>query len=215
MVVLAGCASDTSTKQSSIVVSAATSLTKAFEEMAAAFEAAYDGVDVRLNFGASSALAEQIVGGAPADVFASADEKNMTKVVEAKLVGAEGPVLFAANLLTIVTKPGNPSKVASLADLAGDGVVSLCGVDVPCGIYAAEALAKAGVTIAESKVTRGQNIAATLTAVSQGDAHAGIVYVDRRQGHRVGSHHRDPRRAERRRSVSDRVVKPVVAGHYR
>lgn len=175
---LVGCSSEGDPKpQQTIVVSAATSLTKAFTEIAAAFEEANENTTVQLNFGASSALADQIVGGAPADVFASADAKNMNKLVEADLVGAEEPALFATNLLTIVTKPDNPSAIATLADLSTAGVVSLCGVEVPCGKYAAAALAKAGVTINESKVTRGQNVAATLTAVAEGDAVAGIVYV--------------------------------------
>ena len=160
----------------SIVVSAAASLTAAFGQIGAAFEAAHKNAKVTFNFGASSALATQILEGAPADVFASADEANMAKLAaEGRIVGAAH--VFATNLLTIVTKPGNPKAINGLQDLAAAGVVSLCGIEVPCGKYAQAALDHAGVTIPESSVTRGQNVTATLTAVADGDAVAGIVYV--------------------------------------
>lgn len=162
--------------EGSITVSAATSLKAAFTEIGDGFEKANPGVDVTFNFDASSALATQILEGAPADVFASADETNMAKLTAAKLVSGE-PEVFARNELVIVTKPGNPESIATLADLADAGVISLCGAEVPCGKYAKEALDKAGVTIDESKVTRGQNVGATLTAVAQGDAVAGVVYT--------------------------------------
>ena len=77
----------------------------------------------------------------------------------------------------IVTKPGNPEKIKTLADLANVRTVSLCGETVPCGKYAAQILQTAGVTIPETKVTRGQDVKATLAAVSPGDADAAIVYV--------------------------------------
>lgn len=159
-----------------ITVSGATSLTGAFTEIADGFSEAHPDVEVTFNFDASSTLATQIIEGAPADVYASADEANMTKLTDEDLVAGE-PEIFARNELVIVTKPGNPEGIETLADLAGVGVVSLCGEDVPCGKYAAAALANAGVAIDESNVTRGQNAGATLTAVAEGDAVAGIVYV--------------------------------------
>jgi molybdate transport system substrate-binding protein len=158
-----------------IIVFAATSLTAAFTELGKKFEAANPGATVTFNFGASSALVQQLTEGAAADVFASADTRNMDKAVAGGL--ARMPAVVARNRLVIVTKPGNPKHIKALADLADAGVVGLCGTAVPCGGYAAEALAKAGVTIAESRVTRGQNAAATLAAVAEGDAVAGIVYV--------------------------------------
>ena len=78
--------------------------------------------------------------------------------------------------MVIVTKPGNPADITDLADLAAAGVISLCAPEVPCGRYAAEVLGNAGVTIDESNITRGQNVGATLTAVTEGDAVAAIVY---------------------------------------
>jgi molybdate transport system substrate-binding protein len=159
-----------------ITVSAAASLTEAFTKMAADFEQANPGTTITPNFAASSALVNQIQGGAPADVFASADGTNMQKLVAGGQVTAE-PTVFAANELTIVVKKGNPERVKSLADLADLGTVSLCADAVPCGKYAAQALSQAGVTIPPEKITKGADVKATLSAVSTGDADAAIVYT--------------------------------------
>ncbi len=160
-----------------ITVSAAASLTEAFTQIGKQFEQRYPGSDVTFNFDASSALVLQIQQGAPVDVFASADEANMDKLVDGGQVTAS-PVAFARNKLEIATKPANPEKIRSLADLADvPGVVALCAAAVPCGKYADAALAAAGVTIPSDKITRGLNARATLTAVSAGDADAAVVYV--------------------------------------
>ena len=159
-----------------ITVSAAASLTEAFTKMGTDFQKKNPGTTVTFNFGSSGTLAQQIQGGAPADVFASADGANMQKLVTGGQVTAE-PTVFASNLLTIVVKPGNPSKVKSVADLAKLGVVSLCGETVPCGKYADQILTGAGVTIDTAKITRGADVKATLAAVTTGDADAAIVYV--------------------------------------
>ena len=159
----------------SITVSAAASLTDVFTAMGADFQKMHKGTSVTFNFAASSALAAQIQGGAPADVFASADGANMQKVVSTGQVTAD-PVDFAANQLTIVVKKGNPHKVTKLADLAELDVVSLCAAAVPCGKYATQMLTQDGITIPPEKVTLGQDVKATLTAVSVGDADAAIVY---------------------------------------
>lgn len=161
----------------SITVSAAASLTAPFEQIGDEFEKANPAVtDVTFNFDSSATLVTQIQGGAPADSFASADEANMTTLTDADLVVGT-PTVFARNRLTIVVKDGNPKAVTSLADLATVGTVSLCGRDVPCGRYADQILQQAGVTIPTDRVTRGQNVKATLSAVSDGDADAAIVYV--------------------------------------
>lgn len=151
-----------------ITVFAATSLTGAFTDIGKAFETAHPGTKVTFNFAASSALAQLMDNGNLPDVFASADTKNMRQ---------RRAEVFARNRLVIVTKPGNPSHIATLADLAHAGTISECAVAVPCGAYSAQALQEAGVTIDESHVTRGQNVAATLTAVTDGDATAAMVYV--------------------------------------
>jgi molybdate transport system substrate-binding protein len=159
-----------------LTISNAASSTAAFDRIGAEFAQANPDVDVMFNPGSSATLATQIEGGAPADVFASADEASMARLVTAGLVdGAPEP--FARNRLVIVTEPGNPDHIESLADLANADVVSLCGEAVPCGRYAARALQEAGVTIPETNVTRGADATATLAAVTTGDADAGIVYV--------------------------------------
>jgi molybdate transport system substrate-binding protein len=160
----------------SITVSAAASLTEPFTTIGKSFKTANPGTNVTFNFGSSGTLATQIQQGAPADTFASADQDNMNKLVSANLVDGT-PTVFAKNKLVIVTKPGNPKNVTGLADLPKLGVVSLCGTTVPCGKYAGQILQTAGLTIPESKITRGQDVKATLAAVTNGDADAAIVYV--------------------------------------
>lgn len=158
-----------------IVVSAASSLAAPFERMAEEFVAANPGVEVDLNLDGSSSLVTQVLEGAPADVFAPADLASIDRVSAAGLL-AGGPQAFATNELVIVARPGNPAGIGSLEDLKGVGVVALCGVEVPCGRYAQQVLSKAGVRLDESTVTRGRNARATLAAVAEGDAVAGIVY---------------------------------------
>jgi molybdate transport system substrate-binding protein len=126
----------------------------------------------------------QILHGAAAHVFASPDEASMAKLTDADLV-AGTPDAFARNQLTIVVKKGNPRGVTTLADLATAGTIALCGSDVPCGRYADQILAGAGVTIPTDRITRGQNVKATFAAVAEGDADAGIVYVTDVTGDRV------------------------------
>jgi molybdate transport system substrate-binding protein len=191
-VVAAGCSSDsksgtgagsttptTSSKVSgSITVSDAASLTEAFAKIGADFRRANPNATVTFNPGSSGTNATQILNtdGAGVDVFASADEANMDKLVTAHLI-AGTPAVFARNKLIIVTKPGNPKSITTLADLAKADIVSLCGLTVPCGKYAAQILRGAGVTIPETKVTRGVDVKGTLAAVTTGDADAAIVYV--------------------------------------
>jgi len=159
-----------------ITVSAAASLTDAFGRIGTDFSAANPGATVAFNFGSSGTLATQIQQGAPADAFASADPALVTTLIEAKLVDDRATVI-ANNKLVIVTKPGNPKRIKRLADLATAGVISLCGETVPCGKYAGQILSGAGVTIPTDTITRGQDVKATLAAVTNGDADAGIVYV--------------------------------------
>jgi molybdate transport system substrate-binding protein len=160
----------------SITVSAAASLTEAFTKMGTDFQKINKGTTVTFNYAASSTLAQQIQGGAPADVFASADGANMQKLVAGGQVTTD-PIDFASNVLTIVVKPGNPKNVKSLGDLANLGVISLCAPAVPCGKYAAQAFSQLGVTIPGDKTTLGADVKATLAAVATGDADAGVVYA--------------------------------------
>jgi len=159
-----------------ITVSAAASLTEAFTAIGEKFQKQNPKATLTFNFGSSSTLVTQIQGGAPADVYASADLANMDKLVSGGQITAT-PTPFARNQMEIAVKPGNPQKIANVADLADVGTVSLCGATVPCGVYAASVLKKAGVAIPETSITRGADAKATLAAVSQGDANAAIVYV--------------------------------------
>jgi molybdate transport system substrate-binding protein len=175
--VLAGCGGDDEPSGGStatpgeLKVFAAASLTAAFTEIGEQFTNA-NGTKVVFNFAGSQALATQIQQAAPADVFASADIANMDKVTD--LVGT--PQNFASNQLQIVVEKGNPERVQSLQDLANpDLKVVLAAPDVPAGKYAAESLAKAGVTV--EPVSEDDNVKAVVTKVSLGEADAGIVYV--------------------------------------
>ena len=158
-----------------LTVYAAASLKGAFDELATDFEQQHPALDVQpLTYDGSSTLATQIVEGAPADVFASADEKNMQKVVDAGL--ASGPELFASNTLVLVVPAGDPAGVDGLADLANPELtVVLCAAEVPCGAASAALLSNAGVTASVDSYE--QNVTAVLTKVAAGEADAGLVYV--------------------------------------
>lgn len=158
----------------SIVVFAAASLTESFERIGERFEADHPGTKITFSFAASSTLATQLINGAPADVFASADETNMQKVVDADGIDGE-PVTFAANALQIIVEPGNPKGITSLTDLAKPGVVVvLAAPEVPVGRYGTEALDKAGVTVTPASYE--QDVNAVVNKVVLGEADAGIVY---------------------------------------
>jgi molybdate transport system substrate-binding protein len=158
-----------------ITVFAASSLTESFDALAKQFEKKYPDVTVKFNYDASSNLATQINQGAPADVFASADQDNLQKAIDAGTV-TPPPVVFAKNSLEIAVEKGNPKKIKSLADLQKPGtVVVLCADQVPCGKYAAQSLAMAGVTV--NPASKEENAKATLSKVSIGEADASIVYV--------------------------------------
>jgi molybdate transport system substrate-binding protein len=157
-----------------ITVFAAASLTDAFDEVAAAFEETNPAVGVELNYGPSSGLREQILAGAPADVFAPADTSNMDQVVEGGAAGS--PEDFVTNLLQIAVPAGNPGGVDGLDDFAdADLLIGLCAETVPCGDLGRAALAEAGVT--PEVDTNEADVRALLTKIESGDLDAGIVYV--------------------------------------
>lgn len=174
---VAGCASDDdgrSAAAGTITVFAAASLADAFAELGDSFTAANPGTDVTFSFAASSELVAQIVEGAPADVFASADQANMAKLTDAD-EQASDPVVFATNLMEIVVASGNPEGITGLADLADeDLVVVTCAVEVPCGAYAEQIFVDAGVQVAPKSYE--ENVKAVVAKVTIGEADAGIVY---------------------------------------
>src|SRR5438270_2835889 len=130
-----------------VTVFAAASLTGSFTQMARDFEAANPGAHVKFSFGASSSLAQQINQGAPADVFAAADEKTMTTVTAAGKAAGQ-PTAFARNELEIAVAPGNPKGIQGLQDLAKPGITVVeCAPQVPCGSATAKALAAGHVQV--------------------------------------------------------------------
>jgi molybdate transport system substrate-binding protein len=169
---------DASAEQSAvegdITVFAAASLTDAFTELGTTFESENPDASVEFNFGPSSALREQILAGAPADVFASANTSNMDQVVDGG--AAADPENFVSNLLEIAVPAGNEAGVTGLDDFANpDLLIGLCAEEVPCGEFGREALANAGVSPAID--TNEPDVRSLLTKVEAGDLDAGIVYV--------------------------------------
>lgn len=169
-------------------VLAAASLTEAFQEIAPAFENAHPGVRLQFNFAGSQQLARQLAGGAPADVFASANQKQMDVAVEAGRVINGAPVPFAQNRLVVILPADNPASVASLADLTKPGIkIILAAKEVPAGQYALNFLTKAdadpslgndySTRVLANVVSYEENVKAVLTKVSLGEADAGIVYT--------------------------------------
>ncbi|WP_448006381.1 molybdate ABC transporter substrate-binding protein [Agromyces bauzanensis] len=177
---LAGCATtevpearSSDAAPATVTVFAAASLMHVFDTLAERFEATHPGVDVVLSSGGSGALAQQIVAGAPADVFASAAEAPMQTVVDAGL--AEAPVVFATNTLELVVPAGNPAGVSGLDDLARVELrIALCDASVPCGAASVELLARQGVTAAPD--TLEADVTSVLTKVVLGEVDAALVY---------------------------------------
>ena len=156
-----------------VVVFAAASLTTAFEQVREDFEAGHPGVQVVLNVGGSAALAQQILSGAPADVFAAANTATMQTVVDAG--EATGAQVFARNRLEIAVPPDNPARVAGLSDLSRPALtIALCAPEVPCGAAATEVFTAAGLVPAPD--TLEQDVRAVLSKVRLGEVDAGLVY---------------------------------------
>jgi len=174
--VLTGCATASDTPQSeTVTVFAAASLTDTFTQIADDFEADHPDVSIRLSFAGSSDLATQIVEGAPADVFASADEAQMQNVADAGLTAA-APITFATNVPAIVVPADNPAGIESFADLANPDVATVvCAPQVPCGV--AEQIIERVTGVSLSPVSEESSVTDVLGKVTSGQADAGIVYV--------------------------------------
>ncbi|ONI68357.1 molybdate ABC transporter substrate-binding protein [Kribbella sp. ALI-6-A] len=166
----AGSASGGASVSGTVNVFAAASLTGSFSQLGKDFEKAHPGVRVVFNFGGSSALAQQINQGAPADVFASAAPKNLDQVTDKGTA-----TTFARNQLQIAVPKGNPGKVAGLADFTDAGrKIALCAEQVPCGAAAQKVFAAAKLTPRPD--TLEQDVKAALTKVSLGEVDAALVY---------------------------------------
>ncbi|GAY17892.1 molybdate ABC transporter substrate-binding protein [Mycobacterium sp. shizuoka-1] len=158
-----------------LTVFAAASLKKTFTDIGDRFGKDHPGASVEFSFAGSSDLVTQLTQGAQADVFASADTKNMDKAATAGLL-AGSPANFATNTLTIVVAPGNPKGINTFGDLAKPGLdVVVCAPQVPCGSAAQTVETKTGVTL--SPVSEESSVTDVLNKVTSGQADAGLVYV--------------------------------------
>ncbi len=172
---ISGCGSSQDKQDNKIMVFAAASLKKSFTEIGERFKTHNPGASVEFSFAGSSDLVTQLTQGASADVFASADTKNMEKATQGGLV-AGVPVNFASNTLTIVVTPGNPKNITSFQDLVRPGQsVVVCAPQVPCGSATQEVEQATGVTLAP--VSEESQVTDVLNKVVTGQADAGLVYV--------------------------------------
>lgn len=163
-----------------LTVSAAASLTNAFKEIAPLFEARHPDTTVRLNFGASGALLQQIAKGAPADVFASADQESMDQAQARSLVKPAERRNFVSNSLVVIvpaTGAPSPKVLADLGQPAYGRIAIGVPASVPVGRYTQGVLEKAGLwTTIEPKMIGAQNVRQALDYVARGEVDAGFVY---------------------------------------
>jgi molybdate transport system substrate-binding protein len=189
---LAGCAlvepAARSNQTPTLTVFTAASLTEAFTAIGKQFEAARPNTRVLFNFAGSQQLAQQIAQGAPADVFASADQQQMQVVIQSGRVDARAPKIFAANRLVVIVPRANPAGITGLSDLTKPGVqIVLADAAVPVGSYSLEFLNNASQQlefgesyrdqVLENIVSYEENVRVVLSKVSLGEADAGIVYI--------------------------------------
>ncbi|WP_029114016.1 molybdate ABC transporter substrate-binding protein [Mycobacterium sp. URHB0044] len=174
LLALTGCGSEPPAGKT-LTVYAAASLKQPFTAIGEQFKTDHPGWSVDFTFAGSSDLVTQLTQGATADVFASADTKNMDKAATAGLLSA-APVDFAKNTLAIVVAPGNPKHVTSFADLARPGLsVVACAPQVPCGSATEKVERATKVTL--DPVSEESSVTDVLNKVTSGQADAGVVYV--------------------------------------
>ena len=174
LIALSACAPEEDPNREVVVVFAAASLVDAFTDIAVAFEADNPGSNIDLNFASSSDLATQIIEGAPADVFASADIENLVELRESEVAIGE-QMVFATNSLEILVESGNPLGIRELSDLSNPSLVFItCDDAVPIGRYSARVLDKANVDVTPKSFE--ENVKGIVNKVVLGEADAGIVY---------------------------------------
>ncbi|GAC1560007.1 MAG: hypothetical protein NVS2B7_34480 [Herpetosiphon sp.] len=170
-----------------LVVFAAASLTEAFRQIGDRFEAEHPQTKVLLNFAGSQQLSQQIIQGAPADVFASANGSQMDLVVRAGQVAAGSEQIFAHNHLVVIYPKRSAEPPRVLADLARPGLkLDLAAAGVPAGQYALEMFKRAGQDpalgtdfsqrVLHNVVSYEENVRAVVSKVALGEADAGVVY---------------------------------------
>ncbi len=169
-----------------LTVFAAASLTGAFEGIGTNFEAANPGVAVKFNFGGSQTLRTQIEQGAYADIFASANSKEMDALVTDKLIGANTPEIFLTNQLLVVLPASNPAGLKTLNDLAKPGLkLILAAKEVPAGNYALQVIDKLDAALGAgykekvlaNVVSYENDVKQVVAKVQLGEADAGMVYL--------------------------------------
>jgi molybdate transport system substrate-binding protein len=164
-----------------VVVSAASSLTDAFKQVAAAYEAKHPDTKVVLNFAASDVLLQQIANGAPADVFASADQKAMDKAQAQGVLLQGSRKNFATNQLVLIVPAASSLKIASLKDLERPAIKRIAYGDpasVPVGRYTQAALqADSAWSAVSAKAVLAQNVRQSLDYVARDEVDAGFVFA--------------------------------------
>ncbi|CAM5187560.1 Molybdate transport system substrate-binding protein OS=Castellaniella defragrans OX=75697 GN=HNR28_001318 PE=3 SV=1 [Castellaniella defragrans] len=164
-----------------VLVSAAASLTNAFKDLATQYEARHPGTRILTTFGASDVVLRQIIEGAPADVFASADQKAMDKAAAAHAIEPATRVNFVRNEIVLIVPADNPQGIRSLSDLNKPQVTRIAYGNpdsVPVGRYTQAALEKAGLwnTVKAHQIL-GQNVRQVLAYVERGEVDAGFVFA--------------------------------------
>jgi molybdate transport system substrate-binding protein len=163
-----------------LTVSAAASMSESLKEIGAGFEAGHAGVTLRFNFAASGPLLQQIVHGAPADVFVSADEETVAKGIEQKVLDPATRRVFAGNVVVLIRPAGNRT-VNALADLARPEVKRVAigkPASVPVGRYTQQGLAAAALwEPLQPKIVPGDSVRQVLDYVARGEVEAGFVYA--------------------------------------
>lgn len=175
------CVSVPAVRAVEITVSAAASLSNAFREVGAAFQAAHPDVEVLLNFAPSDALLQQLKSGAPIDVLATADQESMDKAAQGNLIAPASRRNFTGNTLVLITPADSTLAIASLAALKQPEIKHIAlgnPAGVPAGRYAQRALEQAGVwPLREGQAIYAQSVRQALDYVARGEVEAGLVYA--------------------------------------
>lgn len=165
-----------SSDEITLTVLAAASLQDSFDAIAEEFSATHPEVSIEFNYAGSSTLVQNLEAGAPADVFASADEANMDNAAEAGLIGVDSSEIFAANTLVGVVPADNPAGVSTLQEAnAADSNLVVCAPQVPCGALAHTVAGDLGITL--DPVSEEHQVTDVLGKVRSGEADAGLVYA--------------------------------------
>lgn len=192
MLVLSGCVTPSPTQSNTkpapqtLMIFAAASLTGAFGEIGENFEAANPGVTVKFNFGGSQTLRTQIEQGADADVFASANAKEMDALAAGSFIGAETSKIFLTNQLVVIIPTNNPAGLKTLADLSKSGLkLIFAAKEVPAGNYTLQVLDKLDAALGAgfkdkvlaNVVSYENDVKQVVAKIELGEADAGIVYL--------------------------------------